>query len=170
MGKINGWINEKTDNYIGFVSDQNSGDSYNDGYGLNLTNMCKAYLTYFAQYMEGISNSHYEVTKEVCTSTLIDDNLFTFTYVTGIDTSGNNLLIAGFYDALFNQICTKGCTENENVDDPEYLQQMLQSGAMYVSTMTDDGFYYQGNYATNSYIKEVTDEEGIAQAEAKYNR
>ena len=169
-GKINGWINEKTDKYIGFVSEQNSGDSYNDGYGLNLTNMCKAYLTYFAQYMEGISNSHYEVTKEVGTSTLIDDNLFTFTYVTGIDTSGNNLLIAGFYDALFNQICTKGWTENEKVDDPEYLQQMLQSGAMYVSTMTDDGFYYQGNYATNSYIKEVTDEEGIAQAEAKYNR
>ena len=120
--------------------------------------------------MEGISNSHYEVTKEVGTSSLIDDNLFTFTYVTGIDTSGNNLLIAGFYDALFNQICTKGWTENEKVDDPEYLQQMLQSGAMYVSTMTDDGFYYQGNYATNSYIKEVTDEEGIAQAEAKYNR
>ena len=120
--------------------------------------------------MEGISNSHYEVTKQVDTSTLIDDNLFTFTYVTGIDTSGNNLLIAGFYDAMFNQICTKGWTENEKVDDPEYLQEMLQNGAMYISTMTDDGFYYQGNYSTNTYIKEVTDEEGIAQAEAKYNR
>ena len=163
-------LNSKVDQYIGYVSEQNSGDKFNDAYGLNLTNMCKAYLTYFAQYMEGISNSHYEVTKQVDTSTLIDDNLFTFTYVTGIDTSGNNLLIAGFYDAMFNQICTKGWTENEKVDDPEYLQEMLQNGAMYISTMTDDGFYYQGNYSTNTYIKEVTDEEGIAQAEAKYNR
>lgn len=168
--KIMGWINKSTDKYIGFMSEQNSGDGYNDGYGLNLTNMCKAYLTYFAQYMEGISNSSFNVESTVDKSTLIDDLPFTFTYVTGIDVSGDNLLVAGFYDALFNQICTKGWTENEKVDDPEYLQGMLQNGAMYVSTMTDDGFYYQGNYATNTYIKEVTDEEAIAQAEAKYNR
>lgn len=169
-GKIMGWINKSTDKYIGYMSEQNSGDSYNDGYGLNLTNMAKAYLTYFAQYMEGISNSSFNVEKTVDQSTLIDDLPFTFEVVTGIDVSGDNLLIAGFYDTLFNQICTKGWTENENVDDPAYLQEMLQNGSMYISTMSDDGFYYQGNYATNTYIKEVTDEEAIAQAEAKYNR
>ena len=169
MGKVD----ENVNNYVGIVYIENSAredeGKYNDGYGLNISSMSKAYLTYFAQYMEGIANSQYHVENIYDNSNFIDD-MFTFTYVTGIDTSGNNLLIAGFYDALFNQICTKGWTENEKVDDPEYLQQMLQSGAMYVSTMTDDGFYYQGNYATNSYIKEVTDEEGIAQAEAKYNR
>ena len=47
---------------------------------------------------------------------------------------------------------------------------MLQNGSMYISTVADDDYYYQDNYATNSYIKEITDEEGIAQAEAKYNR
>lgn len=47
---------------------------------------------------------------------------------------------------------------------------MLKNGAMYISTLSDDGFYYQGNYSTNTYIKEVTDEEAIAQAEQKYNR
>ena len=171
--KVMGKVDENVNNYVGIVYIENSAredeGKYNDGYGLNISSMSKAYLTYFAQYMEGIANSQYHVENIYDNSNFIDD-MFTFTYVTGIDTSGNNLLIAGFYDALFNQICTKGWTENEKVDDPEYLQQMLQSGAMYVSTMTDDGFYYQGNYATNSYIKEVTDEEGIAQAEAKYNR
>ena len=165
-----GWVKDNHNNYIGYVYYHNRGDDYNCGYGLSLSNMAEAYLTYFAQYMEGISNSHYNVQDVYSSSTLVSDNLFTFNYVTGIDISGNNLLIAGFYDALFNQICTKGWTENEKVDDPEYLQEMLQNGAMYISTMTDDGFYYQGNYSTNTYIKEVTDEEGIAQAEAKYNR
>ena len=171
--KVMGRVDANVNNYVGIVYIENSAreneGKYNDGYGLNISYMAQAYLTYFAQYMEGISNSAYHVEKLRDQSNFID-NLFTFTYVTGIDTLGNNLLIAGFYDAMFNQICTKGWTENDSVDDPEYMQEMLQSGAMYISTMTDDGFYYQGNYATNTYIKEVTDEEGIAQAEAKYNR
>ena len=50
------------------------------------------------------------------------------------------------------------------------MQESFKNGSMYISTLSDDGFYYQGNYATNSYIKEVTDEEGIAQAEARYAR
>ena len=172
-GKVMGRVDANVNNYVGIVYIENSAreneGKYNDGYGLNISYMAQAYLTYFAEYMEGISNSSYKVENLRDQCNFVDD-MFTFTYVTGIDTSGNNLLIAGFYDALFNQICTKGWTENEKVDDPEYMQEMLQNGAMYISTMTDDGFYYQGNYSTNTYIKEVTDEEGIAQAEAKYNR
>lgn len=166
---IGGWINNETDDYIGTVVEQNSGDDYNDGYGLNISNMAKAYLTYFAQYMEGISESTYKVENTKAASNLIDD-MFQFTLVTDVDTSGDNLLIAAFYDTLFNQICTQGWTENDKVNDNDYLEEMLKNGAMYVSTLSDDGFYYQGNYGTNSFIKEVTDEEAIAQAEQKYNR
>ena len=36
--------------------------------------------------------------------------------------------------------------------------------------MNEDFYYYQVNYATQNYIKEVTDEEGIAVAEARYMR
>lgn len=136
---------------------------------VNVSNMFKAYLTYFAQYMEGIDSSSYEVTNKASTSNLIDET-FTFTIVTDVDTSGDNLLIAAFWDTLFNQICTKGWTENDNVNNQDYLQESLKNGNMYISTLSDDGYYYQGNYATNSLIKEVTDEEGIAQAEARYNR
>ena len=136
---------------------------------INLSNMVNAYLTYFAQYMEGIDTSTYEVNDKKSNSNLIDD-MFTFTIVTDVDTSGDNLLIAAFWDTLFNQICTKGWTENENVNNQDYLQESLKNGSMYISSLADDGYYYQGNYATHTYIQEVTDEEGIAQAEARYNR
>lgn len=167
-------IDKNVNNYVGIVYAENCGNENEGGwtrdtYGLNISYMAQAYLTYFAQYMEGISNSDYCVEKLREQSNFVDD-MFTFTYVTDVDTSGDNLLVAGFYDALFNQICLNGWTENDKISDNEYLEEMLKSGAMYMSTLADDGYYYQGNYSTNTYVKEVTDEEAVAQAEAKYNR
>jgi predicted nucleic acid-binding Zn-ribbon protein len=40
---------------------------------------------------------------------------------------------------------------------------------VFVSRLKDDGYYYQGNYATDIYIKVVTDDSYIAKAEARYN-
>ena len=57
---------------------------------------------------------------------------------------------------------------NNQINDTSYLQKMLQSGMLYISKPKDDGYYYQGNYATDPYIKEVSDETAIAEAEAKY--
>ena len=157
----------------GIYAHDDNGDNDNDkkrSYTtINISTMFNAYLTYFAQYMEGIGDSLYNVDKTKTSSNLIDD-MFVFTVVTDVDTSGDNLLIAAFYDTLFNQICTKGWTENDKVSDQEYLQESMKNGNMYISTLADDGYYYQGNYATHRYIKEITDEEAIAQAEAKYNR
>lgn len=169
--KVYKQVNGDVDNYVGYIYcyNKSGGKDYNDGYGLNISNMTKAYLTYFAQYMDGVATSDYSVNKEKGNSNFID-NEFVFNVVESADTSGDNLLIANFYDTLFNQIATKGWVKNDKVDDNEYLQTMLQNGSMYISTVADDDYYYQDNYATNSYIKEITDEEGIAQAEAKYNR
>ena len=158
------------DNYVGFAYIQNKWKSkYNDGYALNLTNITKAFFTYFAQYMEGLTTSEYKVENEESNCNFVDNN-FSFQIVEEVDISGDNLMIANFYDALFNQIVTQGWVQNDQVGDNEYLASMLQNGSMYISTLADDDYYYQGNYAVNQYIKEVTDEEGIAQAEAKYNR
>ena len=48
------------------------------------------------------------------------------------------------------------------------MQAMLQNGMLFISKMKDDGYYYQGNYATDPYIKEISDDTAIAQAESKY--
>lgn len=162
--------------YVGYCYLRNKSGSggYNDGYSLDLSNMTKAFFTYFAQYMDGLATTDYKVTNEKLSSNFVTDNGnaldFCFDVVEELDTSGDTLMIANFYDTLFNQIAVNGWTENENVQDNEYLQTMLKNGSMYLSTLSDDDYYYQGNYATNTYIKEVTDEEGIAIAEAKYNR
>ena len=178
LGEVLGWARDDISaDVVGFNGIYNQdctggaedNDHVRSAVTINISTMFKAYLTYFAQYMEGIGDSSYEVNKTKTSSNLIDD-MFTFTIVTDVDTSGYNLLIAAYYDTLFNQICSKGWTENDKVNDNEYLHESLKNGNMYISTLADDGYYYQGNYATNNYIKEITDEESIAQAEAKYNR
>ena len=168
-------------NYVGFVyaaSNIGSDDDGNDHCtgGINLNNIAKAFLTYFVKYMDGVSNKgpdgkeKYYVTAGRLEENRLatDDYLFEYTIKTGSEVSSDDLGQATFYDALFNQICSNGWTENNNIDDNEYLKEMLQSGMLYISKMKDDGYYYQANYATDSYIKEISDDTAIAQAEAKY--
>ena len=172
-----------TANYIGICEARNKNwwgwgnGNLEDGISISVSNIARAFLTYFAQYMEGGERtSEYRVSDTVGNRTIfeaqgthfIDDNfLFDVLVDQGINT--DNALNSGFYDAMFNQICLKGWVENPNVDDRDYLQEALQSGVLFISTCNDDGNYYQGNYSTNTFIKEVADEEAIARAEAKYN-
>lgn len=171
----------KSKDYIGFTSvnsGKGGGDDGNDHTtgGINLNNVAKAFLTYFADYMNGLSKTDgtgaqvFEVKKgAVSENQLCDtDKIFQYTWKTGTSKSSDDLAQATFYDALFNQICAHGWTENGQIDDKDYLQQMLQNGMLYLSKTKEDGYYYQENYATDSYIKEISDDTKVAQAEAKY--
>ena len=173
-------VSTSSDNpYIGFVVHGNADTGHDDKnncqsvVSISVTNILKAYLTYFMDYMNGVSkedangNQVYSVGKQESSSKLVDETT-TFIIRTGSEVSSDDLGQATFYDALFNQICSNGWTENNQIEDNEYLKEMLQSGMLYISKMKDDGYYYQANYATDSYIKEISDETAIAQAEAKY--
>ena len=170
--------------YLGFnvvrSNQENLADDGNDRgtAAINLNNIARAFLTYFADYMYGVDKTDangidkYYVNKgsiEAENRLVTDDLLYTFTWATGTEVSSDDLGQAVFYDTLFNQICANGWTEDGQIGDKDYLQQMLQSGKLYLSRVKDDGYYYQVNYGTDSYIKEVADETYIAQAEAKYN-
>lgn len=143
---------------------------------IDLSNLAQAYLTHFADYMNGISKVDekgiqvFDVNKgQTIGSHLAKDNK-TYQYIFGADktVSSDDMAQATFYDTLFNQICANGWTENNQIEDKTYLQQMLQSGMLYLSKTKNDGYYYQENYATDSYIKEIEDDTKVAQAEAKY--
>lgn len=165
--------------YIGICSELNFDSGKDDKNGckstvsINLSSMMKAYLTYFYDFINGVSttdeygNDKYFVTNNLKTSKLVGSNE-NFTIKVGTAVSSDDLAQSTFYDALFNQICSKGWSENGNIDDNDYLQNMLQSGMAFISKVKEDGYYYQGNYATDNYIKEVSDESAVAQAEAKY--
>ena len=168
-------------NYMGFVyaaANKGKDDDGNDHCtaGINLNNIAKAFLTFFAQAWEGPSKKDefgrpkYNVqVGNLSENRLVTDDLsFEFTIKTGTEVSSDDCGQATFYDALFNQLCSNGWTENNQINDTAYLQKMLQSGMLYVSKPKDDGYYYQGNYATDPYIKEISDETAIAEAEAKY--
>lgn len=170
--------------YIGFRTGSSSQKGWHDDgedcgtAGINLNNIAKAFITYFADYMNGVDKTDangqdkYYVNKGAIstgTKLVTEDSLYMYTWATGSTVSSDDTGQAVFFDTLFNQLCANGWTENNKIEDKEYLQQMLQSGMLYISKVKEDGYYYQANYATDSYIKEIADETYIAQAEAKYN-
>lgn len=141
---------------------------------VNLNNLAKVFLTAYVQYYEGVENSKYEWnTGKLSDCYLYDPNAnkdFKFLIASGIDVDeGDSALYAAFYDALFNRICLNGWTENDKVNDKDYMQELIKNGQAFISSMSDDGFYYQGNYAADRTILEVADDEAIARAQAKYN-
>lgn len=171
---------DASQNFIGFsFSKLSMGPgkrNRNPTIAIDLSNLAQAYLTHFADYMNGISKVDekgiqvFDVNKgQTIGSHLAKDNK-TYQYIFGADktVSSDDMAQATFYDTLFNQICANGWTENNQIEDKTYLQQMLQSGMLYLSKAKDDGYYYQENYATDSYIKEIEDDTKVAQAEAKY--
>lgn len=154
---------ENNDNY-----GSHDDDSDMSGGSINISRMIMAYLTEFYIQMNGTSAGDYFVERgDMEKNKFIGaDNMFT---IVDREVSSDMQNYAAFYDTIFNMICKNGWCENDNVNDAEYLQHMLQNGMMYITKQKDDNFYYQGNYATDPYIKEVADEKLIAKAEAKYN-
>jgi hypothetical protein len=145
--------------------------------GVSLNNIADAFLTAYVQYMQGIGDSEYSIQKGKISDAnsgislyngLTDDFNFSVVTDTTIDDSDSQLY-ANFYDTLFNRICLNGWVENEQIDDADYMTELLKSGMAYISSISDDGYYYQSNYSTDPNISEVTDDEAIAKAEAKYN-
>ena len=172
-----------TSDYIGFTFFDNpkkdktgNRNHCDDGVSISITNIAKAYLTYFAQAMEGLDDTKYSVSettdnRKVKDSVLIDinDDQFLFDVAVSEGVNTDQSLNSGFYDAIFNQICMYGWRENINIDDSDYLQEMLKTGKLLLNSCSDDGYYYATNYATNTYIREISDEDMVAKAEAKYN-
>ena len=169
-------------------------DAQRETLSMNITNMLKAYLTYFADMMSGMNGKYYVTESSVLStgntnhhvrsmskqrtvreSKLVGNEVngeqLDFEFNVRVDQTVNtsDALMSSFYDAMFNQICMRGWVENDNVNNKDYLQDMFKNGMMFVTAPSDDGYYYQNNYGSFSYIKEVADDEAIARAEAKYN-
>ena len=171
-------------NYLGFTYTNDKNNSWwtkdsNDQsqVSISLNNLAQAFLTSFVQYMQGIEESEYswqagdknDPSVNLYNGKKDKNFMFTIAAETEVD-DGTSQLYANFYDTLFNRICMNGWVENDNIEDKEYMQELLKNGMAFVSSMSDDGFYYQGNYAVDRTILEVADDEAIARAQAKYNR
>ena len=89
--------------------------------------------------------------------------------VSSLADSSSEARMVSFYDTLLNQICVNGWTENNEVTDSEYLQDMIQSNMMFVTYLGNNNYYNQYDYSTFSYIREISDEKAVTEAETNYN-
>ena len=154
-----------------------NGDAGNNGQrhhvAVNLSTLTQVFLTAFVEYQEGIDSTSYAYERgSKDAANLYDPNRsdfqFTIAGQTKVDSDDDNLY-ANFYDALFNQICMNGWTENGQIEDVDYMTDLFKNGLAFISSIAEDGYYYQGSYSTDRAILEVSDESAIAVAEAKYN-
>ena len=172
------WTNVKNNayNYLGIVYHaKKNGDDRHDhaDIAVDLSALAQVYLTAYVEYMEGVETTNYKYENGLKSESRLynpDKSDFKFQAVgdSEIDDGGSDLN-ASFYDALFNMICTQGWTENAQIDDTDYMTEMMKNGMAFISAISDDGYYYQGAYSNDKTIIEVPDNEAIAQAEAKYN-
>ncbi len=158
---------DEANKYNGIVKGTNNISS------VSLSNILKSFLTNFAISMEGYELGLY-VDDSVADSQFVTDDL-NYYYVIKNDNamSEQDALSADFYNMLYNQLCMNGATtdkiKQQQVTDPDYLNHALKNGQLFVSSLNNDGYFYQGHYTLNGHVAEVADEDAIAQAEAEYN-
>lgn len=154
-----------------YSSDYNTWVQSSGTYGISMSNVMKSFLTMYAQAI-GNYNTDYKINDSKSESSYVtnDPNYY---YILKNDSAvtEKDLLVADFYSNMFNNICTNGWTTSSgNVDDKEYLSHAIKNGQLFISSMSTDYHYYQDPYTLNGHVMEITDEDGIAQAEAEYNK
>lgn len=142
---------------------------------LSLTNLLKTYLTNFAISLDGWSDSAFKVENKAKDSKYVTNDLnYYFVCKNDSAMTSDEDLITDFYNMLYNQICTNGASTDETkrdlaMTDKSYLSNALKNGQLFISSLNNDGYFYQGAYTLNGHVEEVTDEDAIAQAEVEYN-
>ena len=149
-------------------------DSENKYY-FSLTNMVKAFLTNFAIALEGFDCGYNIVSSSSSNSDYVtDDPEYYFLLKKDEAMSDNTMMNADFYNMLYNQIAVNGAISDEKMrelysTDKSNLQQALKNGTLFISSLHNDGYFYQGAYTLSGHVTEVTDEDAIARAEIEYN-
>lgn len=168
-------VSKSINNAISKAQDTNNIVKGNNGVtALSLTNMLTSYLTYFAISMDGYKTGLYIDNESVSKSHYITE-LLDYYFIVKNDNAitEQDALNADFYNMLYNQLCMNGATtdkiKQQQVTDPDYLNNALKNGQLFISSLNNDGYFYQGHYTLNGHVAEVADEDAIAQAEAEYN-
>lgn len=143
---------------------------------VSLSNMLKSFLTEFARSMDGYDSPLLVDRDSVKKSSYVTDDL-SYNFIIHNDTNetinNETILNADFYNQIYNNLCTYGaCPDSikrQNITDNNYLSNGLKNGQLFISSLNNDGYFYQGAYTLNGHVAEVEDEDAIARAEAEYN-
>lgn len=140
----------------------------------SLTNMVKSFLTNFALAIDGY-DSEYNVDKTSVKKSkyVTDDPSYYFLLKNDAAVTDTTMLNADFYNMLYNQIVTNGAISDKSLrdlytNDTSMLQNALKNGNLFVSSLHNDGYFYQGPYTASGHVAEIPDEDAIARAELEY--
>ena len=162
----------ESSNYNGWVS---KGAAKNKNYGskaISLSSLAESFLTFYAQGKEGYNDSYY-IRQDGSKSSYVTDDYGYYYKIKNPNDNGlstQQIYESEFYSALFNNLCQNGWYENIYIDDEEYLNNALKNAQLFVTSMNQDGYYYQDRYNAGEYIIEANDEDAITQAELEYTQ
>lgn len=140
---------------------------------VSLTNMLLAYITEFVIGVDGYDTG-LKVDAKPADSTFFTANIdYNFIVNDSSNVTDTDVLNADFYNQIYNNICTYGCSTDEmmqqKVTDEEYLNYALKNGQLFIHSLNTDGYFYSDHYTLNGHVAEVQDDDAIARAEAEYN-
>ena len=150
--------------YIGIGQNKNGDESC-----ISLSNIMDTFLTYFAQCISEDPNCPYMVGKSVETSTFVaDDPGYSYIINSSPVKYTQAEKLADFYHQLYNNICLHGWRTDDSILDEQSLEAALKDGRYTLNSLNNDGMFYQTPYTQTGYMKEITDNDAIARAEAEF--
>lgn len=137
---------------------------------ISLSNMMSSFLTYYDNYLRGNDSPYYVGQSLDTTNFVTDDSSYMY-----VGRSTNNEVtrsqkLADFFDQIYNSICEHGWREDAAIDDSEYFESMLKNSKYCLTSLNNDGYFYQTRYNETGYMVEVKDEDAIARAEAEFTQ
>lgn len=160
----------ESNNYNGWVK---KGASKSKNFGTNalsLSGLAESFLTFYAQGLNSFDDTYY-IRQDADKSSYVTDDYGYYYKIKNPNSNGlttEQIYQSEFYSALFNNLCQNGWYENLYINDEEYLSNALKNGQLFITSMNQDGYYYQDRYNAGEYIMEVTDEDAVTQAELEF--
>lgn len=168
-GAVNKVINQ-SNNYNSIYAATTKGNKDNCSIAYSLSNVLACILTIADKYTNG-GDSKYNISSKVSDSNYVTmDANYSYPINSSNSTTQDMLLLTDFYMQLYNNICINGWSKSESVENEYYLNQLIKNGTYFISTIGDDGYFYQGRYNDVDRLIEVKDEDAIARAELEFQR
>lgn len=163
----NDCINE-SNNYNGWVTKAASKDKNFGTRAISISNLAESFLTFYAQAKNGYDDKYYIRQDGKKSSYVTDDQGYYYKIKNGDASTTKQMFESEFYSIMFNNLLQNGWYNNIYIDDKEYLDNALKNGQLFISSVNDDGYYYQDKYNANGYVMENTNEDAITQAEREF--
>lgn len=152
----------------GWVTKDAAKDKEYGTQAISLSNLAESFMTFYAQGLNGYDESYYIKPSSKKSSYVTDDTTYLWKVGNPDANTAQEMYVAEFYSSMFNNICQNGWVENDQINDEEYLSHGMKNAQFFISSLSNDNYYYQDRYTDCGYVMEVTDEDAITQAELEY--